>query len=93
MHECSVFAESLELQSDGYRDYLVENAARCQVIACAPDDNEFARSVVALGQEYAAQAIARGADPTRLPGPEQWRWITDNLDRPRWPEAVRGPRR
>ena len=85
MHECSVLAESLFLESNNYRDNLVENAARCQVIACASDDNEFARSIVALGQEYAAQAIAHGADPTTLPGPEQWRWITDNLDRPRWP--------
>jgi hypothetical protein len=64
-----------------YREYLVENAARCCVIARASEDNDLTRSIVALGREYAAQALARGADPARLPGWDQWRWITDHLDR------------
>jgi hypothetical protein len=35
-------------------------------------DPDFTRHLAELGQEYAAQAIERGADPTSLPGPDEW---------------------
>jgi len=82
MHEPLIVENSLPPQStEEHLAYLVEHATRCHVIARGSDDSEFARSIVALGQEYATQALLRGADPTSVPRPEQWRWVLDNLDR------------
>jgi hypothetical protein len=86
MAERWIVENSLPPQTaEEHLDYLIQHAARCHMIARGSDDSDFTRSIVALGQEYAKQALIRGADPNRVPGPEQWRSITDALDRPCWP--------
>ena len=59
-------------QSAADQDDLVEKATRCYRLACGMSNSEFTRQLVALGKQYAAQAIAGGADPSRLPAPEDW---------------------
>jgi hypothetical protein len=58
-------------------NYLVENAARCYRLARRLANPLFTRQLAELGQEYAAQAIAQGADPANLPASEEWRRVTD----------------
>src|SRR5437764_9316538 len=63
MHgRCAVSAsERVSLQSVNYLGYLVENAERCYRLARGLADPDFTRHLAELGQEYAAQAIERGA--------------------------------
>lgn len=58
-------------------DGLIENATRCYRLARRLANPVFTRQLVELGQDYAAQAIARGADPASLPAPEEWRRVRD----------------
>ena len=73
MQESFAVPESLSLQPVNYLGYLIENAARCYRLARGLGDPDFTRHLAELGQEYAAQAIERGADPATLPGPDEWR--------------------
>jgi hypothetical protein len=65
--------ESIDSQSVNHVDDLVENALRCYRLALAMSNTEFSRRLGSLGQEYAAAAIAWGADPANLPSTEEWR--------------------
>ena len=56
---------------------LVKNTERCYRLAWGVADRDCARQLAEMGQQYAAQAIERGADPTSLPGPEEWRRIAN----------------
>ena len=76
MQEPCAVPVSAALQSVSYVSYLVENAARCYRLACGIADPDFTRQLAVLGQEYPAQAIERGADPTSVPGADEWRRIT-----------------
>jgi hypothetical protein len=72
MYEPCAVPVSSSLQPVNYLSYLVENAERCYRLARGMVDPDFTRHLAELGQEYAAQAIERGADPTSLPGPDEW---------------------
>lgn len=76
MSEPCVVEESSPLPSVNYLSYLVENAVRCYWLARGLSDAEFMRQLAELGQEYASEALERGADPSRLPRPDEWRRIT-----------------
>jgi hypothetical protein len=64
---------SVSPQPVNYLSYLVENAERCYRLARGLVDPDFTRHLAELGQEYAAQAIERGADPATLPADDEWR--------------------
>ena len=53
------------------------SAVRCYRLARGLRDPDFTRNLAELGREYAAQAIERGADPTTLPAPDEWRRLSD----------------
>lgn len=72
MHQACATRESASLQPADYLGYLVENAERCYRLARGMVDPDFTRNLAELGQEYAAQAIERGADPATLPGADEW---------------------
>src|SRR4051794_21196883 len=70
MQELCNELENTSLTLVNHLDYLVENAARCFRLARSLLDPDFTRQLIELGNEYAAQAIERGADPATLPDPE-----------------------
>ena len=59
---------------------LVENAIRCYRLARRLTNPVFSQQLAELGQDYAAQAIAQGADPASLPAPEEWHRVIDRVD-------------
>jgi hypothetical protein len=73
MQKLCAVPESGSLQPVNDLNYLVENAERCYRLARGLIDPDFTRHLAELGQEYAAQAIERGADPATLPGADEWR--------------------
>ena len=75
MSELYLAAESSSFQAADYLGYLVENAVRCYRLAGGLSDPDYTRQLAELGQEYAAQALQRGADPTSLPQPAEWQRI------------------
>ena len=77
MQELCPVPESASLPPADYVTYLVENAARCYRLARGLADPDFTWQLAELGKEYTAQAIERGADPSKLPAPDEWRRITD----------------
>jgi hypothetical protein len=77
VQEPSVGPEIFPLQVVSRLNDLVENVTRCYELALKVGDRDFTRHVAALGQEYAAQAIELGADPTSLPSPDEWRRLAD----------------
>jgi hypothetical protein len=58
---------------DATIDLLIENALRCYRLAAQCTDPLLARQLREIGAEYSRQAVALGADPETLPGPEPYR--------------------
>ena len=77
MHEPCGAPDETPAKSACDLDDLVANATRCYRLARRLANPIFTQQLAELGQEYAAQAIAQGADPARLPVPEEWRRVTD----------------
>jgi hypothetical protein len=77
MPELCHVEEISALPSVNYLSYLVENAVRCYRLARGLTDADFMRQLAELGQEYAAEALERGADPKSLPQPDEWRRISE----------------
>jgi hypothetical protein len=67
----------LPSEAVSHLDHLIENVTRFYELALKVGDSDFTRQVVALGQEYTAQAIELGADPKSLPSAEEWRRLSE----------------
>jgi hypothetical protein len=88
MQELCNGPESTALRPVNHLDYLVENAARCFRLARSLLDPDFTQQLIELGNEYAAQAIERGADPATLPDPDGCDRLINTAE---WPALDGGP--
>jgi hypothetical protein len=77
MHEPYTAPDETPANSASDLDSLVENAIRCYRLARRLANPVFSQQLVELGQEYAAQAIAHGADPASLPASDEWRRVSN----------------
>ncbi len=61
---------------DAKIDELIKDAQRCCRLAAYCTDRALAQRLLDLAREYCDRAVALGADPELLPGPETYRNLT-----------------